>query len=176
MGNVTAGRRQQRDLFLQNLARLGSVTAAAAQCELSRYGLYKRRRSDPAFAEAWEEAIKIGTEGLEDEAIRRAAEGWLEPIYHQGSECGQVRKYSDRLLIYLLNRRQPEKPEADETAGLSLLMEVLNAVDGTSRCLPSENPYCGSSGGGFGGDGRPTTDGPDDLAPAGPEQKRRGSR
>ncbi|WP_254240927.1 terminase [Achromobacter insolitus] len=58
--------------------------------------------ADEEFAKAWDQAIRIATLGLEDEARRRAQEGVDEPVFYLGSQCGTVRKYSDTLLIFLL--------------------------------------------------------------------------
>jgi hypothetical protein len=30
-------------------------------------------------------------------------------VFHQGQECGQIREYSDTLLIFMLKARRPEK-------------------------------------------------------------------
>jgi hypothetical protein len=40
---------------------------------------------------------------------RRAFEGVLEPIYHQGEQCGEVRKHSDVLSMFLLKAHRPAK-------------------------------------------------------------------
>ena len=53
--------------------------------------------------------MQIGISALEDEAHRRAFEGVPEPVFHQGVECGSVRKYSDTLAIFLLKAHRPEK-------------------------------------------------------------------
>ena len=46
---------------------------------------------------------------LQGEAVRRAKEGWLEPVFHQGIQVGTRRRYSDRLLMFLLQALRPEK-------------------------------------------------------------------
>ena len=46
--------------------------------------------------------------GLEDEAIRRAREGVDEPVFYKGEHCGNVRRYSDTLLIFMLKARKPD--------------------------------------------------------------------
>jgi hypothetical protein len=51
----------------------------------------------------------LGVAALEDEARRRAYEGWEEPVWHKGVNCGTVRKFSDTLLIVLLKAHMPEK-------------------------------------------------------------------
>jgi hypothetical protein len=59
-------------------------------------------------SEAWDDAVEVGTQRLEDEAIRRATEGWEEPVYQRGELVGHVRRYSDALLMFLLRGRRPE--------------------------------------------------------------------
>jgi hypothetical protein len=81
------------------------------------------------FHEAWEAALQIGNDYLEQEAQRRAVEGYEEPVVHKGiqafvrdAETGEleldangrpipltIRRYSDRLLEVLLKARRPEK-------------------------------------------------------------------
>jgi len=95
--------------FLKALCEFGNVTLAAKTAGLHRQNLYKLRSEDPDFAQAWAEAAEIGVAALEDEARRRAFEGWDEPVWHQGQQCGVVRKYSDTLLIFLLKGGMPEK-------------------------------------------------------------------
>ena len=71
--------------------------------------MYELRDNDATFAEEWDSAAEEGTDRLEDEALRRAVEGWEEPVYHQGVICGTIRRYSDGLLTMLLKARRPEK-------------------------------------------------------------------
>lgn len=95
--------------FLKALCEFGNVTLAAKAAGLNRQNLYKYRVEDSEFAKAWAEAAEIGVAALEDEARRRAFEGWDEPVWHQGKKSGVVRKYSDTLLIFLLKGGMPEK-------------------------------------------------------------------
>jgi hypothetical protein len=46
---------------------------------------------------------------LEAEADRRAAEGTLRPVFYKGEQCGEIREYSDTLLIFRLKALRPEK-------------------------------------------------------------------
>jgi len=93
--------------FLDLLAEIGNVSRAAKACNLPRRTLYSCRAVDRAFASAWDVSLEIGLDALEDEAIRRAREGFEEPVFHGGLRCGSVRKYSDLLLIFLLKSRRP---------------------------------------------------------------------
>ena len=62
-----------------------------------------------AFLAAWEEAAEIGTKALEREAARRAYHGTLKPVYQGGVKVGEIREYSDALLMFLLRARKPKK-------------------------------------------------------------------
>jgi len=69
---------------------------------------YQRRRTDAAFATAWDEATNLGTKFLEWEAIRRAYHGTLRPVFYKGKQCGSICDYSDQLLMFLLRARNPK--------------------------------------------------------------------
>jgi len=100
---------QSRQRFLDELARGASVGGAAKLSGSSERTLYRLRKADAKFAEAWAEAYEAGTDALEAEAQRRAVEGVEEAVYYQGERCGTVRKYSDTLLIFLMKARDPKR-------------------------------------------------------------------
>lgn len=100
---------QKMQKFLHWLARTGNVTKAAEKAKVNRTHMYEVRKSDSAFAAAWDEALEVAVERLEMEARRRAEQGVLEPVYYQGVKVGAVRRYSDTLLIFLLKAHRPEK-------------------------------------------------------------------
>ena len=64
---------------------------------------------DAEYAAMFQEAKEQAADHLECEARRRAVEGVEEPVYYKGEVCGTIRKYSDLLLIFLLNGARPEK-------------------------------------------------------------------
>jgi hypothetical protein len=100
--------------FLRALSFGLSVTAACRKAKLPRRTAYLHREQDEEFAAAWEDALEQGTDGLEDEALRRGSKGWLEPRFYQGEKCGSVRKFSDTLLLATLRKRRPEWRERQE--------------------------------------------------------------
>lgn len=53
--------------------------------------------------------MDLGSDALEDEAIRRASQGTLKPVFYQGVQCGEVREYSDTLMMFMLKARRPER-------------------------------------------------------------------
>lgn len=121
---------EKKAQFLARLSEYGNVTRAAEDCELSRVYLYQTKREDELFAVEWEEAARVGAARLEDEARRRAVEGWQEPVWYQGEEVGAVRKYSDTLLICLLKAHHPEKyaDRSENKTTLSGAVEISHSL------------------------------------------------
>jgi hypothetical protein len=70
--------------FCAALAETCNVGRACTAIGISRYTAYLWRKEIPEFAERWDEALKAGVLGLEDEAHRRAFEGVEDPLTHQG--------------------------------------------------------------------------------------------
>lgn len=93
--------------FIKRLSETGNITAACRKAKISRQRAYEVKDQDEVFAAAWKDALETATELLELEARRRAEEGFLEPIFHQGQQVGAARKYSDTLLIFLLKAHKP---------------------------------------------------------------------
>ena len=92
--------------FCATLAECGSVTEAALTAGMDRSNAYKLRDRRPEFAAAWDAALERAYDKLEREAYRRAHDGVDEDVYHEGAVCGTKRKYSDTLLMFLLNGRR----------------------------------------------------------------------
>ncbi|MEN6583039.1 MAG: terminase [Armatimonadota bacterium] len=95
--------------FLDALSKTGIVMKACKAARISRQTVYEHRKNDPEFAAAWNEAIDLAVEAMEAEAHRRAVQGTLKPVFYQGEKCGQIREYSDTLLIFMLKAHKPEK-------------------------------------------------------------------
>ena len=105
--------RQRR--FIEALATTGCVTEAARAAQMSLEAAYTLRRRHQAqeFRRAWEEALDLACELLEDVAMTRAIEGVEQPVYHFGEIIGTRRVYNDRLLMFLLRNRRPARFAAD---------------------------------------------------------------
>lgn len=100
--------------FLDAVASGAMLTEAASAAGVDRSTAYRRRKTDPDFAKAFEEALEASADALEREARRRAIEGWEEPVYQGGQLVGSKRVYSDTLLSLLLRGRR-KKVFADRT-------------------------------------------------------------
>lgn len=70
---------------------------------------YRWLKSSDAYRKAFALASEEAAQVLEDEAVRRATEGTLEPVFYQGVKCGAVRRYSDGLTQFLLRGFRPQK-------------------------------------------------------------------
>lgn len=98
-----------RKRFLLALEQTASVVKACELASIGRSTVYDWRDNDPEFAKDWDAAIERGCDALEDEAVRRAHEGYDRPVYQGGERVGVIREYSDTLLIFLLKGRRPNK-------------------------------------------------------------------
>ena len=101
--------------FIEALADLGSVRAAAHAVNMTPEGAYLLRRHAEAqsFRKAWEAALALGVQRLEDVAMERALHGVEVPVYHFGAVVGTRRVYNDRLLMFILRNRAPKRFSAD---------------------------------------------------------------
>jgi hypothetical protein len=95
--------------FLHAFGDTHLVSDAAKLAGIGRRTAYDRRLKDPEFATAWAAIEEHSTDLLESEAYRRAVDGWRErPILDDdGHVVGEVRKFSDALLMFLLKARRP---------------------------------------------------------------------
>ncbi|MEM7700360.1 MAG: hypothetical protein AAF251_00340 [Pseudomonadota bacterium] len=119
---------RQRD-FIEALADTGSVEAACRHVNMSTAGAYRIRRLPQAesFREAWVAALDLGVQRLEDVAMERALHGVEEPYCVRGEEVFTRTRYNDRLLMFLLRNRAPERFGQPATRGGGSL-KGLNAI------------------------------------------------
>lgn len=106
--------------FLAAYVECGFVTKAAKHSGMSKTNHYMWLRSgDPVYREAFEFATVLArfraVERMEEEADRRAVDGWDEPVFGSGGhlvgtvQVGSKRRYSDGLLMFRLRGEAPEK-------------------------------------------------------------------
>jgi len=102
---------ERQKTFIEALADTGSVAAACRQVDMTTVGAYYLRRQPGAeeFRTAWEKAINLGVQRLEDIAMDRALNGVDVPIYSYGELIGTRKSYNDRLLMFMLRNRAPER-------------------------------------------------------------------
>lgn len=125
-------RTPERDEIFYEALRSGlGPTKAAPQAGYSVPAVYTYRKQDPEFAARWEEAYEMGVQvqlaQLEDEADRRGREGVDEPVYYLGKVVGQVKKYSDALLMFRMKKLDPtyrDKVDVSHSGAVNNVMVV----------------------------------------------------
>ena len=131
MTKLTPKRKQQ---FLQRLEGGETVLAIAKAFGMSRQALYARKKQDPVFAEAWDEAAYVGAwtrlDDLEREADRRAIDGVLRPVYYRGNIVGTIRDYSDTLLIFRIKAEAKRAGDDSYVSRLSSEPKAETALSG----------------------------------------------
>lgn len=141
--------------FLAALSRVPVVQYACNAVGIERCTAYRARLADKDFAEAWEEAMEAGIDQAEQEAFRRAVQGFEEPVIYQGivsttvlrdaqgepvlDASGEmvrvpltVRKHSDALMGLILKGRR-KKLYADRTELTGADGGALAMTDETAR-------------------------------------------
>ncbi len=101
--------KKKRRVFLRVLAETGVVAEAARACGWTDTSTIQRyRNEDEEFAEAWDLSLQAAAHVLEAEAIRRAMEGEMKPIYYKGAIAGYETKRSDTLMMFMLRGMKPD--------------------------------------------------------------------
>ena len=100
--------RKQR-AFLAAFAERGNVQAACLESGVGRRIVYHWLKHDEAVRTAVRRRRQTATDVLEAECRRRALEGVPGPVYDQGKMVVHAQKYSDLLLLALLNAYRPER-------------------------------------------------------------------
>jgi hypothetical protein len=92
-----------REMFREAMIKFCSrIQVVAENVGFSRKVLYDHMRKDREFSAFVASCVIEGLQGAQDEAIRRAIEGILEPIYQHGKLVGHKRVFSDYLLAKIL--------------------------------------------------------------------------
>jgi hypothetical protein len=119
---------ERQRAFIEALAETGSVKAAAHRINMSSEGAYYLRRQPGAesFAAAWEAALDFGVQRLADIALERAVDGVSVPVFWKGEQVGERRAYNDRLLMFMLRKRLPERYGDGAGAGASAGLDAAD--------------------------------------------------
>ncbi len=97
--------------FLQVLAGCACVEEACRAVGMSPRSAYTLRARPDAvsFRQAWDVTLDYALNTLADAMIGRAIHGVATPIFYQGQQVGERRRYDERLGMFLLRTRQPER-------------------------------------------------------------------
>ena len=129
------------DDFLLNLAETADVATAAERSGLSRPSLYRLRKTRPAFLKRWDEALHLGTERLQDTAMRHVLQGVERPVWYAGRQVGTATQHDHRLLQFLLRAHRPEIYDRDRAAPAAPPFDLIRRMaDAEKRMAVFEKP------------------------------------
>lgn len=114
--------------FLRLYAATGQHNRSAAAIGINPETVRQHRMKFPEFGQAVAEAYRDFQESLETEALRRARSGTLEPVFQKGVKVGEIRRFSDQLLLEMLRRHIPEyrhrqQVDVNHTGGVLVVPE-----------------------------------------------------
>ncbi|MDP1027686.1 hypothetical protein Q5H91_10715 [Sphingomonas sp. KR1UV-12] len=97
--------------FITALAATANVEAAARCVGMGTSSAYElRARPDAApFRRAWQIALDYGIHRLAEAALDRALNGTVTPVFYKGEQVGERRRHDERLAMFLLRMRDPER-------------------------------------------------------------------
>ena len=102
--------KQLKKAFLAAYSETANISTACKAVGLTYRGaVYDWNKIDPEFAEAFKVAQLTACDSIDREIHRRGALGYLEPVFQGGQQVGEIRKFSDTLLIFLAKGLMPQK-------------------------------------------------------------------
>lgn len=128
----------QQALFLQQYALNRCVRKSARIAGISDMAVFDLRKRSPEFAEKMQQAEDAYVERIVHAAHKRAVEGVDEPIFGQGGQVGTRKKFSDALLIRLLQRYDPSFRETSTTKVEGRVEHALTIDLEALKRLPAE--------------------------------------
>lgn len=102
---------EKQAAFIEALAQCGCVDEAAERVGMHRSSAYelRDRPSSESFRAAWDAALTHAVPLLEDAAFARAVKGVTRPVFYKGEQVGEKTYYDERLTMFLLRYRKPER-------------------------------------------------------------------
>lgn len=96
-------------VFCRAYAQRGIIREGTTAAGISRRTYLRWRKEDEAFNEACNEAKQMAVDLIEQEAMRRAIDGFDRPVIYKGEITDTYKDYSDSLLTMLMKGNKPEK-------------------------------------------------------------------
>lgn len=119
-----------KEVIIREMAEHGLISRAARNIGVPLPTCYSWARADPDWWQACKDASEWGARIWEEEAVRRAVEGYDEPITWQGQITAHKKAYSDALMNTILKARLPEYRKIDEKEKASVTWaDLLGLAD-----------------------------------------------
>jgi hypothetical protein len=125
--------------FIEVLAATGCFEEACRTVGMSDSSAYRLALRHPAFAAACDAAVDIGLARLEQASLTRSTRGVPRPIFYKGEQVGEWRHYDERLTMFLLRNRRPERhgrwieqappPDRDDPDPAMRLIRAMDAFE-----------------------------------------------
>jgi hypothetical protein len=123
---------EKRAIFLGELAQTMNVLQASRVAAVSSKSAYALRRRDPAFAEAWREALAEAYDKVEALLVQRAILGLsTEPT--EAGEIGKLQGLSERGLLGLLGHHRQAVKEHREIQARAAAAQAASLGIGEAR-------------------------------------------
>jgi hypothetical protein len=102
---------EKQHAFIEALAETGIVEEACRRVGMSRTSAdnLRHRPEGVHFRRAWEAALDYSLHLVEEDAFLRSRRGVARPIFYKGEQVGEWRHYDERLTMFLLRSRRPER-------------------------------------------------------------------
>jgi hypothetical protein len=97
--------------FAEALAETACVAEACRRVGMSESSAYRLRRRPcgAPFRRAWDAALDHAMHRLEQAVLSRALHGVPRPVFYKGEQVGEYRDYDERLAMFLLRARRPDR-------------------------------------------------------------------
>lgn len=97
--------------FIEALAASKCVDKACRAVGMSDTSAYqlRNRPCGAAFREAWDIALEVQLDAVEQGAVERSVHGVPRPIFYKGEQVGEYRHFDERLTMFLLRHRRPAR-------------------------------------------------------------------
>ncbi len=97
--------------FIEALAESGCVDEACRRVGMSDTSAYDLRLhpGGAQFRRAWEVALDYSLHFVEQGVFSRSRHGVPRPIFYKGEQVGEWRHYDERLTMFLLRTRRPDR-------------------------------------------------------------------
>lgn len=120
--------RRCQNVVLGKMREWGKIGLACDAAGVSYTSHHRWLRQFKGYRRRFDRAVALHLESYEQDADRRAREGWEEPVFYEGKECGTKRRFSDRLMELRLKRLDPVYRDAGQTTNVA----VINQAGDTS--------------------------------------------
>ncbi|MEZ5710798.1 MAG: hypothetical protein R3E02_15575 [Blastomonas sp.] len=117
-----------RRRFLEALSETGNVRLSARRAGFSHSAAYREKRVNRDFARAWEAALIIARDHVEQLLYDRAIDGVKEDIVYHGEVTATRTRHDPRLLLALLERLDRRCSGPDNWRGAVRFGEILDAI------------------------------------------------